>query len=38
MKSADSAVQSQLYFMINTMDGKQTLCGCSMVDYLEREH
>ena len=29
MESADSTVQSQLQFVIETMDGTQTFCGCS---------
>ena len=38
MVSADSTAQSQLLFVIEKIKGKRTLCGCSMVDYLDREH
>ena len=34
MESADSMVQSQLYFVIKTMNGTQTFCGYSIEDYL----
>ena len=32
MVSADSTVLSQLSFVIEKIDGKHTLCGCSRVD------
>ena len=38
MGSADSVAQSQLPFVIEKIDGKHTLCGCSRVDYLDCEH
>ena len=38
MVSADSAAQSQLSFVIEKIDEKHTLCGCSRVDYLDHEH
>ena len=38
MESADSAVPSQLQFMIEMIDEKHTLCDCSLADYLEHEH
>ena len=38
MVSADNAALSQLPFVIEKIDGKHTLCGCSRVDYLDCEH
>ena len=38
MVSADNATLSQLPFVIEKIDGKHTLCGCSRVDYLDCEH
>ena len=37
MVSADSTSQSQLPFVIEKIDGKHALCGCSMVVYLDHE-
>ena len=34
MESADSAVQRQLQFVIETTGGTQTFFGCSIEDYL----
>ena len=34
-RMTDSTAQSQLTFVT---DGKTYLCGCSVVDYLDREH
>ena len=38
MVSADSLAQSQLPFVLEKIDGKHTLCGCSREDYLDCEH
>ena len=38
MLSADNVALSQLPFVIEKIDGKHILCGCSRVDYLDFEH